>query len=361
MKNIKLGLAAFSTTNGLGNQTRAYYDHLKPYRTLVSDISPWNKLELHPEWYKQTDSEQFEVIFDYGFPKNETVDRFLQGLDIVLVAENPLNYWMFERAKELGVKTVLVPNFEFLEFLRIPNLPRPDLFLVPSVWRIQEIEQFGPTTYLHFPVDRKLLPYREIKTLDFFQHNIGLTTYKDRNGTISILEALKVTNDPKVKLMIVGRDPESLKKSVPIESRTTDKRIIWGLSNEVADYWELYKAGSVLVLPRRYGGNCLPMNEALSVGMPVIMTDLEPQNTLLPKEWLVPAKLKTTFKARTDIEVYEADPDALAKKMEWFANMTPEELLIESKKADAIAESISWDTLLPEYTAILEGLCNKVS
>src|SRR3990167_5029544 len=106
MKNIKLGLAAFSTTNSLGNQTRAYYDHLKPYQTLVSDISPWNKLELHPAWYKQTDSEQFEVIFDYGFPKNETVDRFLQGLDIVLVA-----------------------NFEFLEFLRIPNLPRPDLFL----------------------------------------------------------------------------------------------------------------------------------------------------------------------------------------------------------------------------------------
>jgi glycosyltransferase involved in cell wall biosynthesis len=358
MNDIKLGLTAFDTCTGLGNQTRAYFDHLKPYKTLVSDISAWNHQKRYPEWYKQNDPEQFEVIFDYGFPSHEVIDKFLDGLDAILVAENPLNYYMFQRARELGIKSILVPNFEFLEFLRTPVLPKPDLFLVPSIWRIKEIEQFGPTRYLHFPVDRNLLPYREIKEFDFFLHNIGNPAVHDRNGILSIMDAMKLIDDPKVKIHIHGPTIDTL-KDIPIYYGRRDERMSWGLSGDVIDYWHLYKVGSVLLLPRRYGGNCLPMNEALSIGMPVIMTDVEPQNTFLPKEWLVPATPKESFRARTDITVYEADPNALAEKMKWFANLSSEEMLAESKKADALAETISWDMLLPEYTKIIEDLCNQ--
>lgn len=355
MQGCKLGLAAFDSITGLGNQTRAYYDHLNPYRTLVSDISAFNHQPRYPHWYDQNDPEQFEVIFDIGFPSREVIDKFLAGLDVILVAENPLNYYMFQRARELGIKSILVPNFEFLEFLRTPILPKPDLFLVPSVWRINEIEQFGPTKYLHFPVDRDLLPYREIKEFVSFLHNIGNPAVHDRNGTLSILDAIIRTKDPKVCIQIVAPSIEIL-ETIPKAFRNLDPRIYWGLSTDIENYWNLYEVGSVLVLPRRYGGNCLPMNEALSVGMPVIMTDLNPQNTFLPKEWLVPARPKDSFKARTDIEIYEADPKALAEKMEWFANLNSDEMLVESKKADALAETISWTTLLPQYEEVIRNL-----
>jgi glycosyltransferase involved in cell wall biosynthesis len=263
--------------------------------------------------------------------------------------------WTFKRAKELGVKTVLVPNFEFLEFLRTPSLPKPDLFLVPSVWRMKEIEQFGPTKYLHFPVDRKLIPLRKINWVETYLHNVGNPAVHDRNGTRSILDAMKLIDNPNIKVFINGPTVEVL-KDFPIYYGKVDKRISWGLSGDVIDYWHLYDGGSILLLPRRYGGNCLPMNEALSAGMPVIMTDISPQNTFLPKEWLVPAIPIDVFRARTDITVYEADPKALAEKMEWFYNLNSEEMLRESKKASALADTISWTTLLPEYTKIFEDL-----
>lgn len=38
-----------------------------------------------------------------------------------------------------------------------------------------------------------------------------------------------------------------------------------------------------MILPRKYAGLCLPMNEALMSGLPVIMTDIEPNNVILPK------------------------------------------------------------------------------
>lgn len=360
MKNIKLGITAYATATGLGNQTRAYFDHLKPYRTLVHDISSLNNQRQFPHWYDSKPGDDYnEVMFDVGFPSRETIDKFLDGLDVILVAENPLNYYIFERAKELNIKTVLVPNFEFLEFLRNPTIPKPDLFLAPSTWRIEEIKQFGETKYLHLPVDRDLITNRKTKEFTSFLHNIGNPATADRNGVLSVLAAMTIRPNPLMRVHIVAPTMEIMDKAIPIENRSNDPRIGWGLSENIENYWHMYDIGSVLVLPRRYGGNCLPMNEALAVGMPVIMTDLSPQNSFLPKEWLVPAREKETFMARTEITVYEADPHALAEKMSWFANLNAREFQIESAKADNLARSISWNTLLPEYEKTLEDLCNQ--
>jgi hypothetical protein len=43
------------------------------------------------------------------------------------------------------------------------------------------------------------------------------------------------------------------------------------------------------------------------------MTDISPNNTILPKEWLVNAEKHDYFRARTHIDVYNADPRRLAK------------------------------------------------
>lgn len=344
---------AYSTCTGLGYQTKAYFDHFKPYRTLVTDISDLNHMDQHPEWYNQSE-EQFEVIFDKGFPSTTIINKFLEGLDILLVAENPLNYWTFQRAKELGVKTVLIPNFEFLEYLRNPHLPRPDYFIVPSTWNIDKIKEFGPTKYLHFPVDRDKFHFEERKEFLFFLHNIGNKTYEDRNGTQSILDALELIEDKKVKVHINSPDLNDLQNY-----RKLDSRLSYGHTDSVVDNKELYKGASVLVLPRRYGGNCLPMNEALSLGMPVIMTDLEPQSKFLPKEWLVPAREIKTFYARTTLSVYEADAQTLADKMSWFANLSPEEFAEESRKADSLAKTISWEALLPQYEVVFSEVLSE--
>lgn len=113
-----------------------------------------------------------------------------------------------------------------------------------------------------------------------------------------------------------------------------------------ANYYDNYDGG-VLVLPRKYGGLCLPINEAIASGMPVIATDISPNNTWLPKEWLVPAGHAGSFKCKKPITYYEANLKMLAKKIDEFCDhdFYSNSIL----KANEIRDKISWEALGPLY------------
>jgi glycosyltransferase involved in cell wall biosynthesis len=67
----------------------------------------------------------------------------------------------------------------------------------------------------------------------------------------------------------------------PLNFNTKDKRLTLSQDN-VKNREDLYNGFDAMVLPRRYAGLCLPMNEALISGMPVFMTDVSPNNQILP-------------------------------------------------------------------------------
>jgi glycosyltransferase involved in cell wall biosynthesis len=101
------------------------------------------------------------------------------------------------------------------------------------------------------------------------------------------------------------------------------------------------------------------MGEALSSGLPVIMTAISPNNQFLPKGWLVPAYKKDQFTPRTVIDIYEADVRELAMKIDKFARMNPRRMLFENQRANALAESISWTTMLPQYKEFFGEVVNQ--
>ena len=70
---------------------------------------------------------------------------------------------------------------------------------------------------------------------------------------------------------------------------------------------DLYAGFDALLMPRRYGGLCLPMNEALFSGLPVFMTNVEPNNTILPKEWLI--EISNSVPVNTKNRVMSARPN----------------------------------------------------
>jgi glycosyltransferase involved in cell wall biosynthesis len=74
------------------------------------------------------------------------------------------------------------------------------------------------------------------------------------------------------------------------------------------------------VLPRRYAGLCLPMNEALMSALPVFMTDIAPNNYILPKEWLVESSLISLFRTKVRIELFEAKKEKLANQIDEYVN-----------------------------------------
>jgi glycosyltransferase involved in cell wall biosynthesis len=113
-----------------------------------------------------------------------------------------------------------------------------------------------------------------------------------------------------------------------------------------------------MVMPRRYGGLCMPVNEALGAGMPVIMPYISPNNSWLSKEWLTPAELKLTTifrRGNISINVYKTDPTILAKLIDKFAT-DPHFYQNQAREARALAKKFSWDELAPLYNGTFNNM-----
>lgn len=359
---MRIGLIARADNTGLGMQTYEFYKHMAPVKTMVIDISMFNKNKQYPERYP-------DGQFIYGFPSDQEVLDFLEGLDVVFVAEAPYNFKLYSFAKEKGVKVAVQYNYEFFDWFADPDKPTPDMLIAPSMWHYDQVEEFARErgiqhVYLHCPVATEKLPFRQITEARTFLHIAGRSAAHDRNGTKLVIQASKLLETPaKIILHFQGEQGLSHQATTTLEEY---KRLAWfegGKRLQIREqdfnhYEDIYSEGDVLLLPRRYGGNCLPLNEALSVGMPAIMTDVSPNNYFLPREWLVPAHVESQFTPRTVIDIHSCDPKALAEKIDEFYRMDEEAMEHANYKALDIAESISWETLGGMYYQALEALCN---
>lgn len=335
MRDFKLGVIVRADETGLGYQTRDYYKHLKPDKTILIDLSPLNGNEQYYDWY-----ENYMLI--KGIPSMAQVEEMLDGIDVLLTAETPYNLALYKRARECGIKTICVENAEFYDHIKYPEYDMPDLIILPSVWHLDEIKRHAESrgtkfVQIHHPVDRETHPFR-LRTGTKTMHTAGKPATHDRNGTWDYLYA--VPNG-----IVVTQDEGFARQ---IRSRYSNSKVFTGIK----DFNTMYSYGDIFVLPRKYGGNCLPLNEALSHGLPVIMPDISPNNNLLPKEWLVPATITDWFEPRGRVDVYTVDFDALLDRIDWVAT----NIESQSMLANEIADSISWTTLLPKYEEAIRSI-----
>lgn len=359
---MKLGLVARADNTGLGNQTYEFYQHMKPAKTMVVDISDLNHNKQYFERYPGA-----QIV--HGFPNKGDIEEFLQDLDVVFVAEAPYNYYLYKRARELGVKTAVQYNYEFFDWFSRPHLPKPDMLIAPSKWNYEIIDKFSREndiihTYLHCPVNRNKLPFRKIKKARRFLHVVGRSAAHDRNGTETVIKASRYIDTPvKIILHFQGEQGLSHQATHSVNyyrdyiAKYGDPNFVTIRNYEAEDYAEVYAGADVLLLPRRYGGNCLPMNEALACGMPVLMTAIEPNTSFLPPDWLIPAEKIDTFTPRTTIDIYQASPRQLASRIDYYARLSEKAMLAENDRANDLADTISWRSMGNRYRYALEDLC----
>lgn len=342
---VKIGLIVRSDDTGLGNQTRRMAYMLKPDRILHINLKPFNGNEQHLEWY-----EGFSGINSMGFPDNNTVRKFLNGLTHVITAETFYSYELIRLANTSGIKTFNVVNYEFCDHLR-QTLPMPYLWLMPSHWYLEEMtEKFENVKYLPPPIftaDFKEARETNLKRGGYkrFVHIVGKQAEHDRNGTEDLLRALQHCQQD-FELVI--------RSQYPLPYKINDRRVTFDIGNKVNQN-DLYSDFDAMIIPRRYGGLCLPMNEALCSALPVIMTDISPNNRVLPENWLVQAKVKDQFMTRTMIDLYESDLKDLARRIDQFAAMDNDEIMLEKARAFEIGfENYDADNLRSKYEEILE-------
>jgi glycosyltransferase involved in cell wall biosynthesis len=112
----------------------------------------------------------------------------------------------------------------------------------------------------------------------------------------------------------------------------------------------------VLLLPRRYGGLSLPMMEALSCGIPVLMTDADPQRAVLPPGMLVRSHESRRFQGQSGIiPLSDADVPTLAARLDALSRDAGAVERL-SKEADLLAEAMSWEHVAAGWFALLDRL-----
>lgn len=345
---MRLGIMAFANQSGLGYQTRRLTYMLNPYRILLVDSTSFSKnKEQYPSWYKHYSG--YKVA---GFPSDREIRKFLQGLTHVLVCETTLNPNFTAIAKQMGVKVFIQENWEFNDFLINRRMVLPEKFLVPSYWKLQEmIDLFGEdkVVYLPPPIDPDEFEVATNENLRRngrrFLHVVGTLATHDRNGTLDLLEAVKLA---KSDFELVIRSQREL----PPEYIIDDPRVIYEQTN-MGKPADMYIGFDAMFLPRRYGGLCLVCNEALASGLPVIMTDISPNSELLYSEWVVESRVIEKILTRTYIDVYSANAALLAKKIDQFADMNSSELLAEKERAfELYYMNFSPDVLIHEYNKL---------
>lgn len=362
---MRIGLIARADNSGLGIQCLEFARHLRPVKTLVIDVghlhnntTDCNKATHLNRYSAATISKGWE-------PSEQLLARWLEGLDVVYSAETFYSNEFPELAQLMGVRTVLHYNHEFLAHLDNPHLPEPDVFAAPSMWRYEEVpftnkeflpvpialDRFGDRTLVGYPRqgDAARCPNKGPRN---FLHIVGRPAIFDRNGTPDVLAALPHVKS-QIRLTLKCQDRDYLHTLMRAHGIPSNVELVCD-SSDTENYWDNYRTGDVMVLPRRYGGLCLPANEALGSGMPVVMTDIDPNNTWLPAEWLVPASKTAEFHAANRVEVFRADPIALAQKIDQFAT-DDDFYLAAQKRASELATEYSWDTLLPRYEKVLSG------
>lgn len=373
---MRLGLIARADARGLGIQTRSVHDNLNPAKTMVVDCPSAKPLPLRRDWYP-------DATWIHGLPTHADFRVWLDGLDVVYTAETAYGGALWDEAERAGVKTVLHVNPEFYD-----HNDRPTLWVAPSMWHWDQLP--SPKQFLPVPIetfqpacmtrdriqvsggnlngeDAALRPLAYETCTEAlhvggtckdsarnFLHVVGRPATRDRNGTEDLLSSLQHVTAT-IRLTVTCQEPGFVENLLG-RFRIPPNVELVVRSGDVQCNTDLYRGQDVLLMPRRFGGLCLPLNEALGFGMPCVLPDISPNNTWLLSDWLVPATHAGQFMVKQNVvDVYSVDHRAYAEKIDVLASDAG---FYAKAKVEALElrDQYSWQTLLPTYKKVLGEL-----
>lgn len=305
------GAVVFAVESGLGRQAKQFYDHGIFDIALIQKHSSYIE---HPEWYPNRVS---------------SYDELLEKVTEVWFFETPFDWTYITRARAKGVKTILVAMYECT---RNPLPYYPDVILGGSVLETE----FFNAKHINVPVPDEIM-WKQRKHARVFLHNAGHGGLGGRNGTKELLEAMQYVKSP-IKLFIRSQNP--IKK-------IDDPRIDYFFGD--MPYDQLFKIGDVFIYPDKFGGSCLPLQEAFASGLMVMASNRHPSNTWLPNEPLIPIKGYKKERISSEFDSAIVDPKDIAKTIdEWY----DKDISKFSKLGKEWGTLNSWETLKKEYENI---------
>jgi glycosyltransferase involved in cell wall biosynthesis len=177
---------------------------------------------------------------------------------------------------------------------------------------------------------------------------VGRPAAQERNGTIEVLRALAHIN-AHVSVTIKCMRPAYVQNLLRTHNARVPANVRLHIDDSPAtNYWDLYAGHDVLLMPRRWGGLCLPIQEALGAGMPVILGSHDVYAAELPDAWAVSSRQTDTLMAHIKVPVHAVNVAGLAHTIDRMAH---DVRLAEDgyAAAKAWAQQHSWVALKPLY------------
>lgn len=249
---------------------------------------------------------------------DEQVKNCLTGLDGLIVLERQFHPRLLETAKELGLKIVAVPMWEW--FLgNAPEWKFCDLFICQSRFTEQIVRKYGWTNTVRLPLalDLSQFPARLVKNAArVFIHNAGLIDADDRKATRDTIRAFMRTRRSDIQLVV------RLQKEADLPEH--DERVQVRIGN-LEDPGELYQNGDCAIQPSKMEGIGFMVVEPVSVGLPVITLNYPPMNEYVHQpEMLVRPRLfsRKCFATQWIPHAHLRLPDIndLTRKIIWCAD-----------------------------------------
>lgn len=337
---MTLGIIGRCDAGGLGTLTSEVFRHLKPERTLLLHMGTAGRGgDGNPSLYDVEGATQVVYPADWqGKLSDRHVDWLCaEGIDTLWSAETFYDDAVIRRAHQNGIKTVCYVMPELNPWNRVApgNTPaRPRELVTPTGWEIGRSDD--SMRVLPFPIARDRLPFRQRGQQDgplHLYHVVGAAML-DRNGTELLLTALNFVREP-VRVTV---RTEKGARSVSYGNGVT---LEWE-SGPTLNYWMSYPADAdVLVMPRRYGGLCLPIQEAASLGMPAVILDSDPYADAPFTVEIESKPGRLTRMKGGEFMVHDADPHALAERIDYLASHRHQVRLL-SIAANRWASERSW-------------------
>lgn len=340
-------MLARADRSGLGNQTYEFWRHMHPDHTLVVDMGYAARGPQCFDWYPDCEVAAYNPA-SYQIEDRGALRRLCANVDVVYTAEVPYSPELLAVAAETGTRVVLHANPELLQ----EDMLGADIWL-PTPWQRAHVETRAGRHVRVVPVPIPLHPdnYSSQPAPDRprFVH-VAAPAMLDRNGSELVAAAIGLMQCPSDWTIYGVTHDDGVS---PLLGRFDRGNAIVDHRLPEANYWDLYRPHDILVLPRRYGGLSLPMQEAASVGLGIVSLDLEPQRDWLHPAGLVPARgQQWAMMKGGQFMVHDCDPARLAAHLD-FLVQEPSTVAAMRADARAWAESLSWDEWAPRYREFL--------
>ncbi len=342
---MRIGLLARADQRGLGIMTAAFYRHLQP-KTLVIEMA---SARGFAQDFDQYPGEQVVTFDGHHLPEVE-VKAWLRGLDVLYSAETFYDWRIVEWAHDAGVATTCHVMPEFMRHNTEP-LRHPTQWWAPTTWRLDLLPPGTPVVPV--PVEDDVFPLTPAGVGDRLQvvHVAGHRAAGDRNGTLQLLTAAQMVRQP-MDIRVLCQD-----ERLPQVRLRTPGVTLKMEPGGVADRRDLYAGSQLMVLPRRYGGLCLPAQEALASGLALAMPSVPPN----PSTWPM-APLRGRWEGRQatpsgEVKSFAADARYIAATLDRMARNPVQVAELQTKAVDW-AKANSWSQLRPMYERMLADACH---